>query len=97
MSGVLIALGLIGLACSITAQYFAAKAAVGFAADVRHKLFERLTTLSFFGHGSTGNLSHDHPHDQRCEPDADRREHDAATVPAFAVCGIGSYGDGFYH
>ena len=47
MSGVLIALGLIGLACSITAQYFAAKAAVGFAADVRHKLFERLTTLSF--------------------------------------------------
>lgn len=47
MCGVLIALGLIGLVCSITAQYFAARAAVGFAADVRHKLFERLTTLSF--------------------------------------------------
>ena len=47
MSGVLILLGLIGLAAAITAQYFAAKAATGFAADVRHSLFARLTGLSF--------------------------------------------------
>ena len=47
MCGVLIALGLVGLAAAVTAQYFAAKAATGFAADVRHALFEKLTSLSF--------------------------------------------------
>ena len=47
MAGVLIALGLVGLAAAVTAQYFAARAATGFAADVRHALFERLTALSF--------------------------------------------------
>ena len=40
-------LGLVGLAAAVTAQYFAAKAATGFAADVRHALFARLTALSF--------------------------------------------------
>ena len=44
---VMAALGLIGLACSITAQYFAAKAAVGFAAKVRHELFAHIQSLSF--------------------------------------------------
>ncbi len=47
MCGLLIALGLVGLAAAVTAQYFAAKAATGFAADVRHTLFENLTGLSF--------------------------------------------------
>lgn len=47
MCGVLVALGLVGLAAAVTAQYFAAKAATGFAADVRHALFENLTGLSF--------------------------------------------------
>jgi ABC-type multidrug transport system fused ATPase/permease subunit len=37
----------IGLTCAITAQYFSAKAAVGFAAHVRHSLFKKLTRLSF--------------------------------------------------
>lgn len=44
---VLIALGLIGMLCSFTAQFFAAKAATGFAADVRHALFKHLEKLSF--------------------------------------------------
>lgn len=44
---ILIALGLIGLVCAITAQYFAAKAAVGVATGVRHSLFEHLQRLSF--------------------------------------------------
>ena len=44
---VMAALGLIGLACSITAQYFAAKAAVWFAATVRHELFAHIQSLSF--------------------------------------------------
>ena len=41
------ALGLIGLVCSITAQYFSAKAAVGFATALRHALFSHIQGLSF--------------------------------------------------
>lgn len=44
---VLIALGIIGLVCSITAQFFAAKAAVGFATKLRHALFGHIQSLSF--------------------------------------------------
>lgn len=47
MGLVLIALGLIGLTCSITAQFFAAKAAVGFATKLRHSLFGHVQSLSF--------------------------------------------------
>ncbi len=47
MCGVLILLGIIGLITSITAQYFAAKAAVGFATNLRHALFKHLQSLSF--------------------------------------------------
>lgn len=44
---VMVALGLIGLLCSVTAQYFAAKAAVGFGSKVRHQLFAHIQTFSF--------------------------------------------------
>lgn len=44
---VMILLGIIGLACSITAQYFSAKAASGFATKLRHSLFEHIQSLSF--------------------------------------------------
>ena len=44
---VLIALGIIGLTCSITAQYFAARAAVGFAAQMKQALFAHIQSLSF--------------------------------------------------
>lgn len=44
---VLIALGLIGLVCSITAQYFSAKAAAGFGTGVRHALFAHIQSLTF--------------------------------------------------
>ena len=47
MGGILIALGLIGLICSITAQYFAAKAATGFSTELRHELFEHIQKLSY--------------------------------------------------
>ena len=47
MCFVLIALGLTGLICSITAQYFSAKAAAGFGAGVRHALFVHIQSLSF--------------------------------------------------
>ena len=44
---VLVALGVIGLVCSITAQYFAAKAAVGFVKKIRHALFRHIQSLSY--------------------------------------------------
>ena len=44
---VLIALGVIGLACSITAQYFAAKAATGFSTVLRRELFAHIQSLSY--------------------------------------------------
>lgn len=44
---ILIALALIGLITSITAQFFAAKAAVGFATQLRHALFAHLQAFSF--------------------------------------------------
>ena len=47
MSLVMVALGVIGLVCSITAQYFSAKAAVGFATKLRHSLFAHVQGLSF--------------------------------------------------
>lgn len=47
MGGALVLLALVGLTCSITAQYFAAKAAVGFATKLRYSLFSHIGTLSF--------------------------------------------------
>ncbi len=47
MGGLLLVLAAIGLTCSITAQYFAAKAAVGFATKLRHAVFAHIETLSF--------------------------------------------------
>lgn len=44
---VMTAFGLIGLVCAVTAQYFAAKAAVGFATRLRHELFAHIQRLSF--------------------------------------------------
>lgn len=44
---VLIALGIIGLVCSITAQYFSAKAASGFGTGVRHALFRHIQSFTF--------------------------------------------------
>lgn len=44
---VMAALGLIGLVCAVTAQFFAAKAAVGFATGLRHGLFAHIQKLSF--------------------------------------------------
>lgn len=44
--GIMVLLGVIGLACSITAQYFSAKAAVGMATDLRYALFAHIGNLS---------------------------------------------------
>lgn len=45
--GILLLLAIVGLMCSLTAQYFSAKAAVGYSTGLRHALFEHIQTLSF--------------------------------------------------
>ena len=45
--GILLLLAFIGLTCSLTAQYFSAKAAVGYSTALRHALFEHIQKLSF--------------------------------------------------
>lgn len=47
MGGWLVLLGIIGLVCSITAQYFAAKAAAGFGTSLRNDLFSHINKLSY--------------------------------------------------
>lgn len=45
--GMMVGLGLLGLACSVTAQYFAARAATGFSASLRQALFAHIQSLSY--------------------------------------------------
>ena len=52
---ILIGLGMVGVAVSITAQYFAAKAATGFTADVRQALFAKIQYFSFSQLDALGN------------------------------------------
>ncbi|MGN0439061.1 MAG: ABC transporter ATP-binding protein [Lachnospiraceae bacterium] len=47
MGGVLVLLALVGLTCSIIAQFFAAKAAIGFGKNVRKDLFSHINKLSY--------------------------------------------------
>ena len=47
MGALLVLLGIIGLTCSLTAQFFSAKAATGFAAKLKSALFAHIQRLSF--------------------------------------------------
>lgn len=47
MGGVLFLLAAVGFGCAITAQYFAAKASVGFATNLRHVIFKHIQTRSY--------------------------------------------------
>lgn len=54
---ILIALGLIGLTCSLIAQFFAARAAIGFATGVRNTLYEKILGFSYENIDSLGTSS----------------------------------------
>ena len=47
MGGIMILLGIVGLIAAVTAQYFSAKAAVGFATELRSALFGHIQSLSY--------------------------------------------------
>lgn len=54
---ILVALGLLGLICSVTAQYFAAKAAVGFGTELRKDMFEHITGMTYSNLDRAGTAS----------------------------------------
>ena len=47
MCGLMVALGVLGLVCSLTAQYFAAKAALGFGTELRASMYRHINRLSY--------------------------------------------------
>ena len=55
MGGILVLFGVLGLVCSLTAQYFAAKAAVGFGTALRRDLFKHIGELSYAEIDVAGN------------------------------------------
>lgn len=57
MGGVLVLLAAIGLTCSLTAQYFAAKAAVGFGTVLRSRLFAHINSLSYSEQDTIGTAT----------------------------------------
>lgn len=57
MGVVLVLFGVLGLTCSLTAQYFAAKAAVGFGTELRHDLFAHISVLSYAEIDEVGNAT----------------------------------------
>ena len=50
----LLLFGLVGLGCSLTAQFFAAKAAMGFGAELRHDMFDYYMGMTYSEHDSIG-------------------------------------------
>ncbi|MBR5966977.1 MAG: ABC transporter ATP-binding protein, partial [Lachnospiraceae bacterium] len=52
--GLLLLFGFVGLCCSLTAQYFAAKAAMGFGAELRHDMFDYYMGMTYSEHDSIG-------------------------------------------
>lgn len=57
MGGLLVLLGIVGLTCSLTAQYFAAKAAVGFSTALRNDLFAHIQSLSYSEQDTIGTAT----------------------------------------
>lgn len=57
MAGVLVLLAAIGLTCSLTAQFFAAKAAVGFSTALRNALFAHINSLSYYEQDKIGTAT----------------------------------------
>lgn len=55
MAALMILLGVVGLVCAITAQYFSAKTAMGFGKELRYDLFKHIETLSYTEIDSIGS------------------------------------------
>lgn len=96
MGGLLLLLAIIGLTCSLTAQYFAAKAATGTATALRNNLFSPYWYLILYRDRYHRNLHPDHTNDQRHQPGAEWYQHDPASAVTFPIRCIRCHGHGIY-
>ena len=94
--GLLLLLAFIGLTCSLTAQYFSAKAAVGYSTALRHALFAHIQSLSFSEMDTLGTSTLI----TRMTSDVNQVQSGLnlffAPVPAQPLCGAGCHGHGLY-
>ncbi|MFQ7713374.1 MAG: ABC transporter transmembrane domain-containing protein [Agathobacter rectalis] len=95
MGGVLVLLAAVGLVSSVTAQYFAAKAAVGFSTKLRHILFEKIESLSFSKMDTVGTSTLITRMTSDINQVQSGSQSGASTLPSLAIYCIRSYGDGF--
>ena len=99
MCFVMVLLGGVGLICSVTAQYFSAKAACGFATKLRHALFSHIESLSkiiFYKAGPGGDFCADYKNDERRKSGAEWGKYGTQAVFAFSFYCTGRNGDGIY-
>ena len=71
---ILVLMAAAGLTVSITAQFFAAKASVGFATELRQAVYDHIQKLSYT-ELDTGNRYTDHPSHRRYQPGTEWRKH----------------------
>ena len=88
MAALLVAFGVMGLLCSLLAQYFAAKAAVGFGTELRHDLFCHIEQLSYAAVDKAGSATLVVRITSDIKSGTVRCQSGASSVPAIAVyCG----------
>ena len=93
--GILVLLAVVGLVCSITAQYFAAKAATGFSARLRSALFSHVQSLSYSEIDTLGSATMITR--MTCESAAERGESCPAFAAQISLCGFWRDAHGLYH
>ena len=90
---IMVLLGVIGLVCALTAQYFSAKAAMGFSTALRKEMFAHISKLSYRELDQLGTptlvtrITNDVNHG------TDRCQHGASSVPSLPLycCGCGDH------
>ena len=83
--GILVLMAAVGLCCSFTAQYFAAKASVGCATELRQAVFDHIQALSFTELDTIGTDTLITRLIRRCQPGAERSQHGSASAAAEPV------------
>lgn len=96
MVSVLVSFGVLGLACSLTAQYFAAKAAVGFGTELRHDLFLHIEGLSYSEIDKAGSSTLVTRRPSDINQGAVGSQSGTTFVPSFSVYCSRSVGHGMY-
>ena len=96
-AGVLVLLAVVGLTCTIIAQYFFSQSGGGHRDQPAARSVCAYAGVHLCPDGSRRNRCHDHAHDQRHQPDPVRYQHDAAADTAFAYHRVRCHDHGVHH